>query len=434
MMKVSRKVGRSSQKSTSISRRKKKKSNEKNSLGKSGKRSRGHKRVKTYKRVKIFHKGGAPHKTEYTANLEYKKISRIPFFNNDKTGNFKVSISVSQEENYARRNTYTYTYSIEVTLQTGNETMTLKISINNYTGNLDDLKRTIKSSVFISGKDKYTFNFPSNHSFFNGIIEKSTRLLNECREEQEKLEEEEKLIERIKEIINKIDKMFDAYFILEYDSTVSSYKKITEVIRMMQASTEYELFKTHQKTLAEKEKELIDSSTKYNNVEKDTRKLLVDAVLNRILRTKSLLIITSHLFREYELHENDVKEVIKLLKEQDPDYDLTHFPPNATQVVFNNNPPYNLVGLLKEIQKRIQKIQVKEEEQKREIMKMIKLMTDIHMRHERELEYNIIGKERIGSESNGVWGREYWWAEYLDNVLFIDSWMPVDQERRRPTS
>ena len=73
MMKVSRKVGRSSQKSTSISRRKKKKSNEKNNLGKSGKRSRGHKRVKTYKRVKIFHKGGAPPKIEYTANLEYKK-------------------------------------------------------------------------------------------------------------------------------------------------------------------------------------------------------------------------------------------------------------------------------------------------------------------------------------------------------------------------
>ena len=42
MMKVSRKIWRSSQKSTSIYRRKKKKSNEKNNLGKSGKRSRGH--------------------------------------------------------------------------------------------------------------------------------------------------------------------------------------------------------------------------------------------------------------------------------------------------------------------------------------------------------------------------------------------------------
>jgi hypothetical protein len=57
-MKVSRKVGRSSHNSTSISHRKKKKSNEKNILGKSGKRSRGHKRMKTYKHVKIFHKGG----------------------------------------------------------------------------------------------------------------------------------------------------------------------------------------------------------------------------------------------------------------------------------------------------------------------------------------------------------------------------------------
>ena len=360
MMKVSRKVGRSSQKSTSISRRKKKKSNEKNNLGKSGKRSRGHKRVKTYKRVKIFHKGGAPHKTEYTANLEYKKISRIPFFNNDKTGNFKVSISVSQEENYARRNTYTYTYSIEVTLQTGNETMTLKISINNYTGNLDDLKRTIKSSVFISGKDKYTFNFPSNHSFFNGIIEKSTRLLNECREEQEKLDKEKELIKRIKEIRNKLPNMNVASVLVLNQSR--SYKIITDTLHMMQASRmeyeEYESFKTDQKTLAEEEKALIERSTYYDDhhrvdhLEKDTRKLLVDAVLNRILRTQSLLIITSHLLSEYNLHKNEVMDVINLLQDQDPNYDLTHFPPGAISIKFND-PPYDLLDLLGDIKNKI---------------------------------------------------------------------------------
>ena len=434
MMKVSRKIWRSSQKSTSIYRRKKKKSNEKNNLGKSGKRSRGHKRVKTYKRVKIFHKGGAPPKIEYTANLEYKKKSLVPFFNNSKIGNFKVSISVSQSSRYTTRNTYTYAYFIAIKLETetGNETMTLEIPI----GNLDDLKRTIESSEFTSGKDKYTFNFPSNHSFFEGIIEKSTRLLNEFREEQEKLDKEKELIKRIKEIRNKLPNMNVASVLVLHQSR--SYKIITDTLHMMQASMEYESFKTDQKTLAENEKMSIERSTYYHDdhrvdhLEKDTRKLLVDAVLNRILRTQSLLIITSHLLSEYNLHKNEVMDVINLLQDQDPNYDLTHFPPGAISIKFND-PPYDLLDLLGDIKNKISEIQVKEEEQKREVMKMIELMKDIHIRNKHELEYGIIREEQIGSESNGVWSREWWWAPHLPDVLFIDSWIPPDQVRR-PTS
>ena len=438
MMKVSRKVGRSSHNSTSISRRKKKKSNEKNNLGKSGKRSRGHKRVKTYKRVKIFHKGGAPPKIVYDAYLEYKKISRVPFFNNDKTGKFSVTISVNQINDYVGGNTYTYRYSIVIKLKTGGETMTLEIPIEKYTGNLDDLKRTIKSSLFTSeheqGETKYTFNFTSNRSFFDGIIEKSTQLLDKLIKEQKKIDEENKLIKRIKEIINKMHKMVHAYSLLFFleEEIVVSYELITKTIRMMQASTEYEVFKTHQKILAENEKMLIDSSSLHDVLEKDTRKLLVDAVLNRILRTQSLLIITSHLFSEYNLHENEVMEVIELLQQQDPNYDLTHFPPSAIQREdFTNNPPYNLEYILNLIKERKQKIQVKEEQEKGKVKEMIDLMRNIHSRNKLELVYNIIGEERIGRNINDVWYREEWWSTGLPLVLFIDSWMPADQIRWR---
>lgn len=420
-MKVSRKVGRSSHhNSTSISHKKKKKSNEKNSLGKSGKRSRGHKRMKTYKRVKIFHKGGT-HKIEYvTDDIDYKKISWVPFFNDIKTGKFTVSISVSQEKKYAGRNTYTYTYSITIKLKMGNETMTLKIPINN----LDDLKGTIKSSLFTSEQGEYTFNFPINHYFFDGIIEKSIRLLNECREEQKKLEEEEELIKRIKDIRKKLhDIMRGAYYL--YQSR--SYKSITDTLRMQNALMDYERFKTDQKTLAEKEKALIERSTQYNDVEKNNRKLLVDAVLNRILRTQSLLMITSHLFSEYNLHKNEVMKVIELLKKQDPKYDLTHFPPGAIRsefLGFNNDPPYNLDDLLGFIEEKIPEIHDREEEQKGAVKNMIEQMKKIHSQQgANELKYDIIEDEVIGTGSNGVWGRNMGWSVRNLDVLFIEPWL-----------
>lgn len=409
MMKVSRKIGRSSQKSTSIYRRKKKKSNEKNNLGKSGKRSRGHKRVKTYKRVKIFHKGGAPPKIEYTANLEYKKINRFPFFNNSKTGNFKVSISVSQSSRYTGRNTYTYAYIIAIKLETetGNETMTLVIPI----GNLDDLKRTIESSEFTSGKDKYTFKFPSNHSFFEGIIEKSTRLLN-------KFKEEEELIKRIKEIINKLDKMEQVFHL--YQSR--SYNSITHTLRMQNAFIDYESFKTDQTTLAEAKKVSIEGSTTLGNQEKNNRQLLVDAVLNRILRTQSLLMITSHLFSEYNLLKNEVTAVIELLTKQD--YNLRHFPPDAIKRNFLNEPPYDLLYLLGFIEDEISKLHDREEEQKGAVKNMIKQMMKIDSeRVESELDYKIIDEELIGTRmSNDEWVRDMGGSPHLRDVLFIEPW------------
>jgi len=430
MMKVSRKIGRSSQNSTSISRRKKKKSNEKNSLGKSGKRSRGHKRVKTYKRVKIFHKGGA-HEIKYDAGLlEYKKKSWFPFLNNKKTGNFTVSISVyTSWVVYSTRETIRY--NIEIKLKTRNETgnettMTLVLPIYKY-NDIDHLKDKIHFYLFKSDKDEYTFDFPSNGSFFDGIIAKSTDLLNKFKEEQKKLEEEEELIKRIKEIVKKLQKMQRAFYL--YQSR--SYSRITDTLRMQNALMDYERFKTDQKTLAEEEKALIEHSTQYNYIEKNNRKLLVDAVLNRILRTQSLLMITSHLFSEYNLHKNEVMKVIELLKDQDPDYDLTHFPPNATQTGFNNDPPYNLVYLLGFIEDKIPEIHDREEEQKGAVKNMIEQMKKIHSQQgANELNYGIIGEEQIGTGSNGVWGQDLWWSPHLRDILFIDSWIPEGQVRR----
>jgi hypothetical protein len=423
-MKFSRKIGRSSHhNSTSISRRKKKKSNEKNSLGKSGKRSRGHKRVKTYKRVKIFHKGGA-HKieTEYDAGLvEYKKISRFSLFNkfnNNKTSKFKVSISVSTS--WVVRET-TMRYDIKITLKTRNETgnettMTLVLPIYKY-DNIYNFK--IHDYLFKSNKDEYTFDFPRNSSFFDEIIAKSNDLLNKFKEEQKKLEEEEKLIKRIKEITNKLHMMERAYYLFQSHS----YNSITYTLRMQNAVTEYELFKKDQKTLADKEKALIEASTKYTDIEKNNRKLLVDAVLNRILRTQSLLMITSHLFSEYNLHKNEVMDVIELLKEQDPNYNLRHFPPGAIRRSFTNDPPYDLVHLLGFIEERIPKIQDKEEEQKGAVKNMIEQMTKIHsQRGANELKYDIIKDEVIGNGSNGVWGRYQWWSVKDLDVIFIEPW------------
>jgi hypothetical protein len=411
-MKVSRKVRRSSHNSTSISHRKKKKR-------KSGKRSRGHKRMNTYKRVKIFHNGGA-HKIEYDAGLvEYKKISRFSLFNkfnNNKNSNFKVSISVSPSYSTREMMRYDINITLKTRNETGNETtMTLVLPIND----IDDLKDKIHFYLFKSDKDEYTFDFPSNSSFFDGIIAKSTDLLNKFKEEQKKLEEEEKLIKRIKEITNKLHKMERAYYLFQS----RSYNSITDTLRMQNALTEYELFKTDQKTLAEEEKALIEASTKYTDIEKNNRKLLVDAVLNRILRTQSLLMITSHLFSEYNLHKNEVMDVIELLTKQDPNYNLRHFPPGAIRRGFTNDPPYDLVYLLGFIEERIPKIQDKEEEQKGAVKNMIEQMKKIHsQRGANELNYDIIEDEVIGNGSNGVWGRYQWWSVKDLDVIFIEPW------------
>ena len=399
MMKFSRKIGRSSQNSTSISR-KKKKSNEKNGLGKSGKRSRGHKRAKTYKRVKIFHKGGA-HEIKYDAGpLEYKKISLFPsFFNKDKT---EVSVSISVI--YGRNRSY-----ITIKLQTGNKLMKLEISINNYTGNLDDLKRTIKSSVFTSGKDeKYTFNFPSNHSFFVEIIEKSTRLLNECQEEQKKLEEEEKRRKRVEAVWNAINSMhFDTYI---YQA--KSYKIITQKFQYWMEKkkiyvteyAEYERFKTEQITRAEEEKRLING-TEYHDVEKDNRILLVDAILNRILRTKLLLMLTSHFINEFKLQQS---EAIEVLKPTDRESYVEYEEGNT---------------LLECIIKKIIEMQDRKEEQEGLIKNMIEQMMKIHSeRVKSELNFKIIEEELIGTNHDGVWTRDMGWAVLSRDILFIPPW------------
>jgi len=61
-MKVSRKVGRRSRSSSSVSRRRLRNKNRKHTKtqkgGKHGKRGRGHKRVRTYKHGRRFHRGG----------------------------------------------------------------------------------------------------------------------------------------------------------------------------------------------------------------------------------------------------------------------------------------------------------------------------------------------------------------------------------------
>jgi phosphatidate phosphatase PAH1 len=202
-----------------------------------------------------------------------------------------------------------------------------------------------------------------------------------------------------------------------------SYNSITDTLRMQNALTEYELFKTDQKTLAEEEKALIEASTKYTDIEKNNRKLLVDAVLNRILRTQSLLMITSHLFSEYNLHKNEVMDVIELLTKQDPNYNLRHFPPGAIRRGFTNDPPYDLVYLLGFIEERIPKIQDKEEEQKGAVKNMIEQMKKIHsQRGANELNYDIIEDEVIGNGSNGVWGRYQWWSVKDLDVIFIEPW------------
>lgn len=402
-MKVSRKVGRSSHhNSTSISHRKKKKSNEKNSLGKSGKRSRGHKRVKTYKRVKIFHKGGA-HKIEYDAGLvEYKKISWVPFFNDKKTGKFKVSISVYRGRTYP---------CIKIKLTTAdNETMTLELPIENYTGNLHDLTETIRSSLFTSDQknEKYTFNFPSNNNFFVKIIEESTQLLNkliEEIEEQKKLKEKKEKQERIDVIVDKVsDILWDSLLSVDdekqhknYVDLITRFKKYASIVEDVK---EYEHFKTKQIERAVVEIKEIERC--HINEEKDNRKLLVVAVLNRIIRLKLLLMTTSCILIKLESQKH---EVMKVISEGG----------DVERYLEDTLIPY--------IDGKIEEIKQVKETQNTDVETMVNLMTRINTeKGKNELDYSIIGKEWIGEKlENGNWGGSY----YNGNASWFYSIEPV---------
>ena len=343
----------------------------------------------------------------YDAGLvEYKKISRVPFFNDKKTGKFTVSISVSTSwVVYSTRETMRY--NINITLKTRNETgnettMTLVLPIYKY-NDIDHLKYNLHFYLFKSDKDEYTFDFPNNGSFFDGIIAKSTDLLNKFKEEQKELEEEKKRRKRVEAVWYAINDMH--FYTYLYQS--SSYNRITNAFqRWMKPDdvTEYERFKTEQITRAEEEKRLING-TEYHDTEKDNRILLVDAILNRILRTKLLLMLTSHFINEFELQKN---EAIEVLKPTDKESYVEYEEGNT---------------LLQCIIKKMIEMQDRKEEQEGLIKNMIEQMKKIHSeRVESELDFKIIEEELIGTNHDGVWTRDMGWAVLRRDILFIPPW------------